>query len=71
MELRTYLQMLDVLCSSTGKKYKDLQKQCIKKVRQLRTYHIPINKHHEQLVWIVTHGLYPLYKRAVWFKYYR
>lgn len=71
MELRTYLQMLDLLCRSTDRRYKDLQRRCIQKVCELRAYHKPINPHHKQLEWIVCRGLYPLYKRAVWFKYYR
>lgn len=71
MEVRVSLQTLDLLCSTVDKSYKDLQKNCVKRVRQLHMYHKPINQHHKQLEWVVTHGLYPLYKKAVWFKYYR
>lgn len=71
MEARVYLQMLDLLCSTVDKKYKALQKECIMKVRELRGYHKPINQHYGQLERIVVHGLYPLYKKAVRFKYYR
>lgn len=71
MEVRTHLQFLDVLCRTTDKKYKKVQQQSIRTVRRLYQYHKPINQHHEQLAWIVKHGLYPLYKWAVRMKYYR
>lgn len=71
MEVRTNLQMLDLLCKTTEKKYKPLQRQCVNTVRRLRAYHKPINKHHRMLTWITACGLYPVYKRMVRFKYYR
>ena len=71
MEVRTNLQLLDLLCSTTEKKYKALQRQCVATVRKLYAYHKPIHAHHRQLAWIVAHGLYPLYKRAARLKYYR
>lgn len=71
MEVRTNLQMLDLLCSTTNKKYKALSKQCVNTVRELYAYHVPINGHHQKLAWIVKHGLYPVYKCAVRLKYYR
>ncbi len=71
MEVHTNLQLLDVLCSTTEKKYNALQKQCIDTVRKLHKYHKPINEHYKLLAWIVAHGLYPLYKMAVRIKYYR
>ncbi|MBR6559127.1 MAG: glycosyltransferase family 2 protein [Clostridia bacterium] len=71
MEVRTTLQFLDVLCSSTDKKHKKIQNQCVKVIRDLYKYHKPINSHHKKLAWIVSHGLYPLYKVAVRLKYHR
>lgn len=71
MEARTNLQMLDLLCKTTEKKYKPLQRQCVNTVRRLRAYHKPIHKHHRMLTWITACGLYPVYKRMVRFKYYR
>lgn len=71
MEVRTNLQLLDVLCRTTEKKYKGLQRQCVDTVRRLYAYHRPINEHHRQLAWIAAYGLYPLYKMAVRMKYYR
>ena len=71
MEIRTFLFFLDVLCNDKGSKNNSLQKQCIKRVRELRKYHIPINKHHKQLEWIAVCGLYPIYKMLVQMKYYR
>ena len=70
-EVRTNLQLLDVLCRTTDKKYRDIQKQCIKTVCALKQYHTPINDHHKLLIWIVTHKLYSVYKFAVRLKYYR
>lgn len=71
MQVRTNLQLLDLLCSTNDKKYKELQKQCINTICKLNKYHKPINKHHKKLAWIVILGLYPIYKVAVRFKYYR
>jgi len=71
MEVRTNLLFLDVLCRTADKEYKALQKRCVDTVRRLHQYHAPINNHHKKLEWIVTHGLYPLYKWAVRMKYYR
>ena len=71
MEVRTNLSLLQVLCSTTDKKYKEIQNKCIYTVRKLYKYHKPINAHHKKLAWIVAHGLYPLYKFAVRLKYYR
>lgn len=71
MEVCVNLRLLDVLCSITDKKYKNLQKQCIQKVCRLHIYYAPINKHHRQLVWIVVHRLYPVYKMLVRLKYYK
>lgn len=70
MEIFTYLQLLDILCSSIDDKYKELEKRCIKKVNELRVGHRPFNKHYKWLAWIVSHGLYPLYKKVVRIKYY-
>lgn len=71
MEVRTNLQMLDVLCRIGEQKNKTLEKQCIQTIRRLYHYHKPINKHHKLLAGIVKHGLYPVYKWAVRMKYYR
>jgi len=71
MEVRTLLYFLDTLCNDKGMNNKSLQKQCIKRVRKLRKYHTPINKHHKQLEWIIVLGLYPIYKILIQRKYYR
>ena len=71
MEVRTNLQMLDLLCRTTEKKYKALEKQCVNTVRTLYSSHKPINEHHKMLAWVAAHGLYPLYKWAVRMKYHR
>lgn len=71
MEVRTNLLFLDVLCRTKDKKYRALQRQSIEIVSKLRLYHIPINQHHKMLAWVVSHGLYSLYKWAVRKKYYR
>ena len=71
MEVRTNLEFLDVLCRTTDKKYKKIQRQCVRTVCRLFRYHKPINGHHRQLARIVKFGLYPLYKWAVRMKYYR
>ena len=71
MEVRTKLQMLDLLCRTTEKKYKALEQQCVNTVRALYSHHRPINEHYKMLSWVAVHGLYPLYKWAVRLKYHR
>ena len=71
MEVRTRLFLLDLLCSTSDKKYRELQTMCIKTVKKLYDHHRPINGHHKKLAWIVSHGLYKFYKIAVRVKYYR
>ena len=71
MEVRTNLQLLDVMCRTTDKKYKSLEKQCIQTVRSLYRYHKPISKHHRMLAWITSCALFPVYKRLVRFKHKR
>ena len=71
MEVRTNLQVLDLLCSTVEDKYNTLQKQCIDTICNLYLYHKPINIHHKRLAWIAAHGLYPIYKKMVRMKYYR
>ena len=70
MEVRTNLQLLDLLCRTTDPKYRDLQGQCVKTVRRLYLCFRPINRHHKQLARIVKLGLYPLYKFAVRLRYF-
>ena len=71
MEVRTHLQFLDVLCRTNDKKYKDTHKESVNIIKKLYRYHKPIHSHHKKLAWIVAHGMYPLYKKAIRFKYYR
>lgn len=71
MEVRTHLQLLQVLCRTTDKKYRELQKQCTKTVRKLHKYHHPVNSHLKKLEGIVLCGLFPLYKKVIRIKYYR
>lgn len=70
MEVRTHLQFLDVLCRTNDKKYKDTHKESVKIIKKLYKYHKPINDHHKKLAWIVSHGLYPIYKKLVRLKYH-
>lgn len=69
MEVRTCLQILSVLCKTKGRKYVQLQRQCIKKVCEFYKYHTPINSYHKKLAWIVRYRLYSLYKLLVIIKY--
>lgn len=70
MEVRTCLYMLDVLCKTSDKAYKDIQNNCISTVRRLKKYHRPVNNHHEVLEKIVSMGLYTVYKFAIRMRYY-
>ena len=71
MEVRVNLQLLDLLCRTADRQYREVQSRCIKTVRRLYRYHRPINRHHQMLARIVRFGLYPVYKRAVRAKYFR
>ncbi len=71
MVVRTHLQFLQVLCRSADKKYAKLQKESVRTVRRLRKYHRPLNSHLKKLEWIVSLGLFPLYKKAIRIKHYR
>ena len=71
MVVRTNLLFLQVLCRTTEKKYKEVEKRCVQTVRKLYAYHRPINGHHKKLAWVVAHGFYPVYKMTVRMKYYR
>ena len=70
VEIFTHLQLLDILCSSIDKKHKELEKSSVKKVCELYVGHKPFNKHYKLLAWIVKHGLYSFYKKAIRIKYY-
>ena len=70
IEMFTILQFLDIFCSSNEKKYyKDLEKKCINRVRELYTGHKSYNKHYMRLAWIVKYGLFPIYKMLIKLKY--
>ena len=71
MEVRTNIQMLDLLCRTTDKKYLALQRQCVNAVRRLYRYHKPINDHHKMLARVAAYRLYPLYKMVIRLRYRR
>lgn len=71
MEVRTNLQLLQLLCRTNDRQYLQLQKRCVQTVRRLYRFHRPINESHRKLAGIVRLGLYPLYKFAVRLKYFR
>ncbi len=62
MVVRTHLLFLQVLCRTMDKKYRKVQKQSVQTVRKMHSYYRPINDHHKKLVWLVSHGMFPLYK---------
>ncbi len=65
MEVRVRLQLLDLLCRTTDRQYKKLQKECIDLVKNCYRYHNPINDHYRLLERIVVRGFFPYYKLAV------
>lgn len=62
MQVRTCLLFLDVLCKTNDKKYRPIQKDCVKTIRSGYGYYKPINTHYKKLAVIVALGLYPVYK---------
>lgn len=70
MAVRTNLLFLEALCRTTDGKYRKIERECIRTVRELYAYHRPVSSHHRRLARIVRLGLYPLYKRLVRAKYY-
>lgn len=71
MEVSVNLFFLEILCRTKDKKYLQAQKNSINLVKKHYKQFTCINKHERQMAWIVAHGLYPIYKAAVYFKYYR
>lgn len=71
MEVRVNLFMLEILCRTKDKKYNEIQKQSICLVRKYYRMFDSKDRHKRRMAWIVLHGLYPLYKRLIYFKYYR
>ena len=71
MEARTNLLFLQVLCRTADKQYNGIQKQCIQTVRKLKKFHRPVNSHLKKLEWIVSLGLFPLYKKIIQLRYYK
>ena len=71
MEIDMHLFMLNMLCKTKDPKYhKDEQKRIKYVKNNYKNYHTN-NKFEKRMAWIVSHGLYPLYKRAIRLKYYR
>lgn len=71
MEVSTHLFLLNILCRTSEKKYKKIWKKSVQFVRQNHRNYTSANRFEKRLFWIVTHGLYPLYKVAVRLKYCR
>lgn len=69
MEARTHLQFLQVLCRTSDKKYREVQKQSVRTVRKLYSYYQPINQHQKKLARIVRWRMFPAYKRLIRMKY--
>lgn len=68
MEVSTNLFFLEILCRSTDKKYKSATKASIELIKRHYKYFECKNAHERKMAWIVAHGLYPAYKRAIRFK---
>lgn len=71
MEVRTHLAFLSVLCRTTDRRHRTAQKKSIQIVKQYYGAVPYLNQHHRRLAWIAAHGLYPFYRQAVYWKYYR
>lgn len=71
MEVSAHLFFLDALCRTQDKKYSEAQKNSIKLVKKYYRQFKCVNQHECKMARIVAHGLYPAYKKAVYFKYYR
>jgi len=64
MELGMHLFMLNMLCKTTDPKYRKDEQKSIEYVKKnYKNYHTN-NSFEKRMAWIVSHGLYPLYKWA-------
>jgi len=64
MEVSTHLFFLEILCRTSEKKYRKYAKKSIAFVKQNFKSFECINDHERKMAWIVSNGLYPLYKLA-------
>lgn len=71
MEVSTHLFMLNMFCKTTDEKYRMDELKSIKCIKHNYKRYVTKNRFEKKLAWIVAHGLYPLYKKAIRFKYYR
>lgn len=71
MEVSTHLFMINMLCKTKDSKYREEENKSTAFIKQHYGQYFTCNKFEKRLAWIVTHGLYPLYKWAVRMKYYR
>ena len=71
MEVSTHLFMLNMLCKTKDKKYRESELTSIKCVKRNYRNYVTENRFEKRLAWIVSHGLYPLYKMAIRMKYHR
>lgn len=71
MEISTHLFLLNILCKTNDKRYRDYEKSSIRFVKENYKKYITPNKFEGRLAWIVAHGLYPVYKMLIRLKYYR
>lgn len=71
MEVSVNLFFLEILCRTNDKKYIEAQKNSIRLVKKHYYAFRCKNRHERQMAWIVAHNLFPIYKMAVRFRYYR
>lgn len=62
MEVSTHLFLLNVLCGTTDKKYRENERNSIRLVRQYYKKYATDNKFERHMATIVAWGLYPVYK---------
>lgn len=62
MVVKANLSMLNLFCRTNDKKYKKDIKQCIKTVKKLKKYFVPVIPIDKKMFMIVTNNLYGLFK---------
>lgn len=69
MIVKANLVMLQLLCRKNGKKYKKEMKQCIKTVKKLKRYFIPVSRADKKFYKVVTNNLYGIFRIYYKLKY--
>ena len=68
---RAYISLLFNMCKTYDKKYKVVEKQCLKKIKMLSKQYLPVLPHEKRILKIIRANLFSLYKCYLYLRCYR